>query len=125
MRAAEMLSFGSTLAVLLGPDFLAAASERLLQQAPPLLRCHLLLPCPHTQGNAAFSAGKLDEAVKLFSRCIELDGSNHIYYSNRAAAHTSLKDYKAAVRDARCALAGALARRCHSCPAMCAAGCAG
>lgn len=53
------------------------------------------------QGNAAFSAGKLDEAVKLFTRCIELDASNHIYYSNRAAAHTGLKDYKAAVRDAR------------------------
>lgn len=53
------------------------------------------------QGNAAFSAGKLDEAVKLFTRCIELDASNHIYHSNRAAAHTGLKDYKAAVRDAR------------------------
>ena len=61
----------------------------------------LCLPPLVPQGNAAFSAGKLDEAVKLFTRCIELDASNHIYYSNRAAAHTGLKDYKAAVRDAR------------------------
>jgi len=62
------------------------------------------LPLASPQGNAAFSAGKLDEAVKLFTQCIELDGSNHIYHSNRAAAHTGLKDYKAAVRDARWAL---------------------
>lgn len=27
--------------------------------------------------------------------------SNEVYYSNRAAAHTSLKQYAAAVRDAR------------------------
>ena len=54
-----------------------------------------------SQGNAAFSAGKLEEAVRLFTRCIELDASNHIYYSNRAAAQTGLKNYTAAARDAR------------------------
>lgn len=55
------------------------------------------------QGNAAFGAGRLDEAVRLFGRCIELDPANHIYYSNRAAAHTGRKEYAAAVRDAaRC-----------------------
>lgn len=53
------------------------------------------------KGNAAFAAGKHEEAARLFTRCIELDGSNHIYYSNRAAAFTGLQDYGAAARDAR------------------------
>ena len=53
------------------------------------------------QGNTAFSAGKHEEAVALFSRCIELDATNHIYWSNRAAAQTGRKEYAAAARDAQ------------------------
>ncbi|PRW57006.1 hsp70-Hsp90 organizing 2 [Chlorella sorokiniana] len=86
------------------------ALRRAIEQDPSLLAQHPELQSVadraeaeqiKAKGNAAFSAGKLDEAVKLFTRCIELDASNHIYHSNRAAAHTGLKDYKAAVRDAR------------------------
>ena len=37
-------------------------------------------------GNAAFSAGRYDDAVKHFSDAIAADGSNHVLFSNRSAA---------------------------------------
>eukprot|EP00882_Tetradesmus_deserticola_P034138 GHRQ01039064.1.p1 GENE.GHRQ01039064.1~~GHRQ01039064.1.p1 ORF type:complete len:104 (+),score=43.54 GHRQ01039064.1:265-576(+) len=53
------------------------------------------------KGNAAFSAGNYDEAVKLFSEAIELDPSNHVLFSNRSAAEASLQHYAAALKDAK------------------------
>lgn len=91
---------------------LQEALRHAIEQDPSLLQQHPELQSVadkaeaealKAKGNAAFSAGKLQEAADLFSRCIELDGGNHIYWSNRAAARTGLKEYKAAVRDAaRC-----------------------
>lgn len=42
------------------------------------------------QGNAAFSAGRFEEAIKLFSRAIEEDPTQHVFYSNRSGAYASL-----------------------------------
>ncbi|KAJ2845769.1 Hsp90 cochaperone, partial [Coemansia brasiliensis] len=53
-----------------------------------------------TQGNAAFSSGNHEEAVKLFTQAIELDPTNHVLYSNRSAAFSSLKKYDEALKDA-------------------------
>ncbi|KAJ2727076.1 Hsp90 cochaperone [Coemansia sp. Benny D115] len=52
------------------------------------------------QGNAAFAAGKHDEAIKLFTQAIELDPTNHVLYSNRSASLASLKKYEDALKDA-------------------------
>lgn len=52
------------------------------------------------RGNAAFSAGRYEEAVAEFDTAIELDPENHVLYSNRSGAHASLKSYHAALRDA-------------------------
>eukprot|EP00775_Hariotina_reticulata_P012626 gene12626-12756_t len=53
------------------------------------------------KGNAAFSAGSYEEAIKHFSEAIELDPTNHVLYSNRSAAEASLKHYTKALKDAR------------------------
>jgi stress-induced-phosphoprotein 1 len=41
---------------------------------------------PQAQGNAAFSAGNFEEAVRHFTAAAELDPSNHVLYSNRSAS---------------------------------------
>lgn len=51
------------------------------------------------KGNAAFSAGKHDEAVTYFTQAIEQDPSNHVLYSNRSAAYASLNQYGKALED--------------------------
>jgi tetratricopeptide (TPR) repeat protein len=53
------------------------------------------------RGNAAFAAGKHEEAAELFSQCIAMDPSNEIYWSNRAASYINLKRYSDAERDGR------------------------
>mmetsp|Transcript_5922 Transcript_5922/g.10655 ORF Transcript_5922/g.10655 Transcript_5922/m.10655 type:complete len:570 (-) Transcript_5922:96-1805(-) len=52
------------------------------------------------KGNAAFSAGNFEEAITHFSAAIEVDGSNHVLYSNRSACKASLKQYQDALEDA-------------------------
>lgn len=53
------------------------------------------------KGNAAFSSGNYEEAIKFFSEAIELDPSNHVLYSNRSAAEASLQQYSKALKDAK------------------------
>ncbi|XP_042503794.1 hsp70-Hsp90 organizing protein 3-like [Macadamia integrifolia] len=53
------------------------------------------------KGNAAFSAGRFDEAIGFFSEAIDLAPSNHVLYSNRSAAYASLHKYNEALVDAK------------------------
>lgn len=39
------------------------------------------------KGNAAFSAGQYDEAIKYFTEAIGVDPSNHVLFSNRSASY--------------------------------------
>lgn len=52
------------------------------------------------KGNAAFSAKDFPTAIDFFSQAIEVDGSNHVLYSNRSACHASLRNFDQAVKDA-------------------------
>jgi len=51
------------------------------------------------QGNAAFSAGKYEEAVNHFTLAILEDPSDHVFYSNRSACYANLGDYDKAAED--------------------------
>lgn len=50
--------------------------------------------------NEAFKANKFSQAIDLYSRAIELDSQNAVYWANRAFAHTKLEEYGSAVLDA-------------------------
>jgi heat shock protein 1/8 len=52
------------------------------------------------EGNKFFVAGDFPAAVKSFTAAIDLDGTNHVLFSNRSGAYLSLKDSAAALADA-------------------------
>ncbi len=52
------------------------------------------------QGNQAAKEGRLADAIDCYTKAINLDGSNHVYYSNRANIYHQLEDYEAALADA-------------------------
>ncbi|KAF0931674.1 hypothetical protein E2562_005671 [Oryza meyeriana var. granulata] len=52
------------------------------------------------KGNAAFSAGRFEEAARHFTDAIALAPENHVLYSNRSAALASVHRYSEALADA-------------------------
>lgn len=56
------------------------------------------------EGNALMSNKKYAEAIEAYTKAIALDGSNPVYYSNRAAAYSSKGDHLAAIGDAEKAI---------------------
>lgn len=56
------------------------------------------------KGNASMSAKKYDEAIASYTKAIELDPTNPVYYSNRAAAYSSKASHDEAVLDAEKAI---------------------
>lgn len=55
-------------------------------------------------GNTQMSAKKHDLAIDSYSKAIALDPTNAVYFSNRAAAHSSKGDHASAVEDAKRAI---------------------
>jgi len=55
-------------------------------------------------GNQHFMAGRFNEAVKCYTRCVALNPANEIAYSNRAMAYLRLHQYRQAEEDCTRAL---------------------
>lgn len=54
-------------------------------------------------GNKALQAGNFDEAIAQYTLAIEMDSSDHVFYSNRSAAYLSKGDAENALTDgAKC-----------------------
>lgn len=51
------------------------------------------------QGNELMKQDKYKEAYDSYTRAIELDNNNAVYYSNRAASLSKLSDHEAALKD--------------------------
>jgi len=52
------------------------------------------------RGNAAFAKNDFETAVKEFSTAIELDPTDHVFFSNRSGAYASLQQFDKALEDA-------------------------
>lgn len=52
-------------------------------------------------GNIAFQSGDFTTAINEFTKAIELNPNDHVFYSNRSGAYASLKQYDAALSDAQ------------------------
>jgi tetratricopeptide (TPR) repeat protein len=53
------------------------------------------------EGNEKFKSKDYKAAVELYSSALELDPSQHTFYSNRSACHMELKNYEEALADAQ------------------------
>lgn len=51
-------------------------------------------------GNKALQAGNLTSAIENYTKAINADGTNHVYYSNRSAAYLKQGDGNNALEDA-------------------------
>ncbi|KAI3630740.1 hypothetical protein MIR68_012175 [Amoeboaphelidium protococcarum] len=57
------------------------------------------------RGNQLLVEKKYAEAIEQYGKAIELDASNPVYYSNRAAAYSQLGQHENAIKDCECAIA--------------------
>jgi len=57
------------------------------------------------QGNQAFQKGQHQEAIKCYSKAIDIDGNNHVYFTNRATAYASIEEWEKCLSDSNKAIA--------------------
>ena len=57
-----------------------------------------------TEGNNLMRTEKFQEALSMYSKAIELDGSNPVFYCNRAAAHSKMNNHHLAIEDCQRAI---------------------
>lgn len=55
-------------------------------------------------GNNLMKADKYDQAVVSYTKAINLDGRNAVYYCNRAAAYNKLGNFQQAIKDSNTAI---------------------
>lgn len=56
------------------------------------------------EGNELMRSENFEKAIEMYSKAIELDSSNQVFYCNRAAAHSKLNNHYAAIEDCKRAI---------------------
>lgn len=56
------------------------------------------------KGNSHMSAKNYEEAISAYDKAVDLDPTNPVYYSNRAAAHSNMSNHTDAILDAEKAI---------------------
>ena len=84
---------------------LQSAPQQLVQQHAELSQlAPAVTDALKAAGNAALKAAKHDDALKMYTLAISLDGSNPVFYSNRSAVHQARRSWKEALADAQQAI---------------------
>lgn len=53
------------------------------------------------KGNKAFAAKEYDEAIDCYTKAIQKDSKNHVFFSNRSASYIGKKQWEEAISDAK------------------------
>lgn len=57
-----------------------------------------------TKGNGFFKEHKYNEALECYNKAIELDATNHVFFSNRSGTYAALGQFEKSLEDANQAL---------------------
>jgi len=82
----------------------ATVNEPLKKKAPPTADEKEQAEKLKLEGNDLMRAEKFEEAIEKYTKAIELDSSNQVFYCNRAAAFSKMEQHYAAVEDCQRAL---------------------
>merc|ERR1712013_344818 len=77
----------------------ATKNEPLHKKSPPSAADKEEAERLKTEGNNLMRTEKFVEALEMYSKAIELDGSNPVFYCNRAAAHSKMNNHHLAIED--------------------------
>jgi len=77
----------------------ATANEPLQKKGPPSAADKEEAERMKTEGNNLMRTEKFEDALLMYSKAIELDGSNPVFYCNRAAAHSKMSNHHLAIED--------------------------
>ena len=84
-----------------GPRGTATLEVKTKNQKTPRGRAETISPPEQLKemGNEAFLNKEYLQAIDLYSQAIQLNDSNHIYYSNRANAYMEVRQYEKCIED--------------------------
>ncbi|QQP42430.1 Small glutamine-rich tetratricopeptide repeat-containing protein A [Caligus rogercresseyi] len=85
--------------------FQSATSHQPLQRKPsPSPEDKERAEALKVEGNEALRNDNAKEAIEKYTKAIEIDGSNQVFYCNRAAAYSKMENHYAAIEDCKRAL---------------------
>merc|ERR1719187_2097717 len=82
----------------------ATINEPLHKKGPPSEADKAEAERLKTDGNNLMRTEKFVEALEMYSKAIDLDGSNPVFYCNRAAAHSKMNNHHLAIEDCQRAI---------------------